>query len=840
MSGTTYLAPGFLVAIGDNRRLKFPHLRNQNQRATPSRLALLDALNRGASGTREEITAAVVEEFGCAPGHLSSLISQVAERGFIVDAEPAERFGHTLEEREAELEDETLCVPAPVGLVTQGGAYLWFDHEGTLRARLTLSDVHAVAQFAQPATVDEGWALYQEGGRTDKTREEFEALLRRLRGAGLLAPGTRIDTSKHNEVKLFGAVDRNTVQAMVDARVAAHDEKVAQSGRELMQVIPVNTQPGTAPVSLGMVIGYAMEYDGGRLNDKFDFVPMFLTDGERLAERAQRAGVFLFSNYMWNDVKNLEFSAIVKAANPNSITIHGGPSTPKYEKDAEEFFAKYPHVDIAVRGEGEATLADLLDHLDLDNPTNLDVLRDVPGITFRTANGVQRTADRERIADVNTIPSPFLMGLFDEFGSASASAVLESNRGCPYGCTFCDWGSATLSKVRKFDLDRVYAELEWCASHQIKEASIADANFGMLERDVDITRKIAELRAKYNFPQSVNINYAKNQVRYLKDIITIMADANILAEGVVSLQTTDPQTLDVIDRTNIKLEKYNELSAEFRQSRLPLAADIMMGMPGSTPQAFMGDLQMCTDRDIRVRANPTHLLPNAPMNAPDYRAKHGIVAKPGETIMETATYTREEWYEMDSLRVAYYLLDSYGVLRYIARFVRRELAMGEVEFYDRLRSDVHADPNRWLMISNVLNTLEGFMAPPGSWGLFMAEVRSYLIDVLGMPEDSGLRTALKVQHAHLPGPGRVFPEVYELEHDFNAWQEAMFRCREEGNREDWHERIPRLCEFPPATLTIKDPNEICRRDMGKSRFALDINLRTWELDSPIARARLNM
>ena len=841
MSGTTFLAPGFLVTIGDNRRLKFPHLRNQNQRATPARLLLLDMLNVGATGTKKELIARVVDEIGCAPGHLSSFLEQTEELGFLKDSEPSPRYADDISTAEADLEDDTLCVPAPVGLVAQRGKYLWFDHEGTLRACLSMQEVQAIAQFAVPATVDEAWLLYQESTRAARLeRSEFDALLRRMRGANLLAPGTRIDTTVHNEVKLFGAVDRNSVQDMVDARVAAHDQKMAEAGKDLMQVVPVNTQPGTAPVSLGMVIGYAMEYEGGRLNDKFDFVPMFLTDDERLAERAQRAGVFLFSNYMWNDEKNLEFSAIVKAANPNSVTIHGGPSTPKYEKDAEDFFIKHPHVDIAVRGEGEATLADLLDKLDINDPTNLEALREVPGITFRTADGVYRTGDRERIADVNTIPSPFLMGLFDEFGSAAASAVLESNRGCPYGCTFCDWGSATLSKVRKFDLDRVYAELEWCASHQIKEASIADANFGMLERDVDITRKIAELRSTYNFPQSVNINYAKNQVRYLKDIITIMADANILAEGVVSLQTTDPQTLDVIDRTNIKLEKYNELSTEFRQSRLPLAADIMMGMPGSTPKAFMGDLQMCTDRDIRVRANPTHLLPNAPMNAPEYREEHGIIAKAGETIMETATYTRDEWYEMDSLRVAYYLLDSYGVLRYIARFVRRELAVGEVEFYDRLRSDVHADPDRWFMMSTALNTLEGFMAPPGSWGLFMAEVRSYLIDVIGMPEDSGLRTALKVQHAHLPGPGRVFPEVYELEHDFTAWQEAMFQCREEGNREDWHERIPRLCDFPPATLKINDPNEICRRDMGKSRFALDINLRNWELDSPIARARLNM
>ena len=128
-------------------------------------------------------------------------------------------------------------------------------------------------------------------------------------------------------------------------------------------------------------------------------------------------------------------------------------------------------------------------------------------------------------------------------GSVGAGAVIETNRGCPYGCTFCDWGSATLSKVRKFDLDRVYKELEWSARHQIEDASIGDANFGMLERDVAITEKIAELKRTYGFPRSVAINYAKNQVAYLRQIIEIMASVEILAEGVVSLQTTDEQAL---------------------------------------------------------------------------------------------------------------------------------------------------------------------------------------------------------------------------------------------------------------------------------------------------------
>ncbi len=81
-----------------------------------------------------------------------------------------------------------------------------------------------------------------------------------------------------------------------------------------------------------------------------------------------------------------------------------------------------------------------------------------------------QTAARDRIADLDSLPSPVLTGLFDGFipaGGERAGLILETNRGCPYGCTFCDWGSATLSRIRQFDLDRVFAELDWCAEHHL-------------------------------------------------------------------------------------------------------------------------------------------------------------------------------------------------------------------------------------------------------------------------------------------------------------------------------------------------------------------------------------
>ncbi len=836
-----YLSPGFFVTLSTKRRIiHFAQLRGALSVTTPARLAIIDSFNRGYHGQLDDLIADVSRRFNGHQPAVRNFIENLMTAGCLTDTAPMVRYSGEPSGRPGTVGPEQVTIATPVGLLTQSGQYLWYNHKGELLLRLSLPEVVAAAMFSESIAIAKAREQYfAQPGKHMLDESQFDVLVSRLAGAGLFV-AARPPVSDEKATPLLGTVDQNEVQNLIDARVAAHDVKMADRDEKLVSVVPVNTQKGTTPAALGLLMAYAMGYEGGQLCNKYNFVPMFLTDEARLLKRGTSPGIFMFSNYVWNVDINLQLSAAIKMISPASITVHGGPSTPSYEKDCEKFFADNPHVDITVRGEGELTFAEMLGALDLANSRDLEVLRDIPGLTYRSADGVYRTANRERIEDLDTIPSPYLMGLFDEFGSVGAGAVIESNRGCPYGCTFCDWGSATLSKVRRFDLDRVYKELEWSAKNQIEDASIADANFGMLERDVDIAEKIADLKRTYGFPRSVAINYAKNQVKYLRKIIDIMASVEILAEGVVSLQTMDETTLKVIDRSNIKLDKYNELSTEFRRARLPLAADIMMGLPGSTPTSFKNDLQKCTDRDIRVRANPTQLLPNSPMNEPSYRIEHGIVAIPGELLKETASYTRQEWDEMDHLRMAYYLFDNYGILRYVSRFVRSETGMGEVEFYDTVQSEVTRHPADWPVISTSLKSLEAYMAPPGSWGLFIEEMHRFLVNHLGMPDDSALRTALTVQHAHLPAPDRHFPDVVALEHDYMAWQEALLTSREEGHRDDWQDHIPRLSEYRPASLMINDPNGVCIRDIGHHKTVLDMNIRSWDLDSPLARPRLGL
>ncbi|MFN8641687.1 MAG: radical SAM protein [Candidatus Binatia bacterium] len=454
-----------------------------------------------------------------------------------------------------------------------------------------------------------------------------------------------------------------------------------------------------------------------------------------------------------------------------------------------------------------------------------------------------RTADRERIADLDAIPSPFLTGLFDAYGEVpgSISVVTETNRGCPYSCTFCDWGSATASRIRQFSMDRVLAEIEWCASHGVFCIGPADSNFGIFPRDVDIAEAIAAARRRHGFPKVFGVSYAKNSVKHLQHIIETMAHAGIVTHGILSLQTMDPDTLAVVRRSNIKTEKYDQLAAEFRRARLPLFVDLMLGLPGSTPESFRNDLQACVDREVQVRIPQTTLLVNSPMNDPAYRAEHQIETAepftPGvpRLLVSTKTLSRAQRDEAVRLRALFLLFENFGALRQVARFVRQETGLGEVAFYERLRLDTEGDPERWPMLRLLAAAVPTIMSAPGSWGLMIDELRGYLVEAIGVAADDALDTVLAVQLALLPAVDRVLPVTLSLRHDYAAWYQAMLEVKESPARGDWTRVVPRLRELPPATFTVSDPDDGVRRSIGGNLELHGFGL-NWEYESPVRRA----
>ncbi len=580
----------------------------------------------------------------------------------------------------------------------------------------------------------------------------------------------------------------------------------------------VYERPHHSPMALGMVVSYAKAYRNGLLNESYEFDPTFYFTTTSLLQAIQRSGpgIVLFSHYLWNSEGFLAVSEGVKRLVPECITVHGGPSVPKYDYACAAFMAKHPHVDIAVRGEGEVTLADLLDQL-ASVPRGTDwrpAIADVRGITFcpdpKDRTQVLRTEERERLLDLDTIPSPYLNGYFDTAQNQDwIAAILETNRGCPYSCTFCDWGSATMQKVRQFDLARVQAEIEWTARRRMEVLWLADANFGILARDVEVAEMIAAAKARYGYPRQVVANYAKNATPRLTEIVRIFSRAGLAAEGIIALQTTDPHTLDTIRRSNIKTERYEDLLAIFQQEHMTVSTDLLIGLPGATVESFQSDLQFCFDRRVHAKAYTCMVLPNSQMGHRDYMQEHGIVVDDWNFVISTKTASADDIQKMQQFYEVYLVATEFSVFAYLLRFLQKEHQIQAVAFLAQLMDDVASERPGLAQVRHVLNVLgrnesckSGRVLYRSSaaflpWKKVYDEIADYLRDRWGIARDSALDTLLRVQRHLMPRWGTWHPKTLNLAHDVVAYFQ------------DFDRPGLRLRDLPPARLKISDPHNLC-------------------------------
>jgi hypothetical protein len=191
---------------------------------------------------------------------------------------------------------------------------------------------------------------------------------------------------------------------------------------------------------------------------------------------------------------------------------------------------------------------------------------------------------------------------------------------------------------------------------------------------------------------------------------------------------------------------------------------------------------------------------------------------------------------MVALRGPYLICHRYAVLRYVSAYVRSELGLREVDFYERVLNDALADRERFPTIAFTFQVTPELMAPPCSWGLFIDEVRDYLVNVLHLPDDDALETVLTVQHLLLPAIDREFPVVAHLPHDFVTWYQSVLAAKEGGRRHDWESVVVSLRTLGPTDFAVSDPHDVCRTGLGGTVDSLSQSMAGWELGSPISRA----
>ena len=366
--------------------------------------------------------------------------------------------------------------------------------------------------------------------------------------------------------------------------------------------------------------------------DRFTFLPMIYKRIPvfEIVERLSAADIVGFSTYVWNAQISLEPARRLKCLDPQRLIIFGGPQVPDH---AEAFLRANPFIDVVVHNEGERTFVDLLNRFPARDWT------DLRGISYLAGDGqFVRTPPVERMRDLEELPSPFLNGMFDELIASNPDeqwiGLWETNRGCPFQCTFCDWGSATAGKVTKFEFDRLNGELDWFAGRSIKYIFVCDANFGIQKRDVEIAQAVADIRRRTGFPHGFSVQNTKNATERAYQTQKILADAKLNKGVALSMQSLDPLTLKNIKRDNISLETYFELARRFTADNVETYSDLILGLPGETYESFRNgvDKLIRLGQHNRIQFNNLTILPNAEMGNPEYLAKFGMVTVQSEII----------------------------------------------------------------------------------------------------------------------------------------------------------------------------------------------------------------
>jgi len=206
------------------------------------------------------------------------------------------------------------------------------------------------------------------------------------------------------------------------------------------------------------------------------------------------------------------------------------------------------------------------------------------------------------------------------------TALWETNRGCPFSCAYCDWGSNKKSKIGKYSIERLFAEIEWFVNNKIKYIYCCDANFGILQRDLDIVKYIADKKIKTGFPNIFSVQSTKNSTEKSFETQKIISSVG-LSKGVsLSMQSLNPMTLKLINRDNIDQKVFDVLQYKFSKEKIATYSDLIIGLPGETYTSFKNGIEylIANGQHNRIRFNNLTVLPNAQFGDPSYQLLNGI------------------------------------------------------------------------------------------------------------------------------------------------------------------------------------------------------------------------
>ncbi|MGB7570101.1 MAG: radical SAM protein, partial [Chitinivibrionales bacterium] len=290
---------------------------------------------------------------------------------------------------------------------------------------------------------------------------------------------------------------------------------------------------------------------------------------------AEQAACIGFSVYCWNSEDTFGLARRIRAEQPQTFILCGGPDiTMKGPSETTLFFKKKPFVDLLVFGEAELKIASLL----RAGLSGIPPASTVTGYAFHPRHGGMADFSMDYVDAPGKVPEiyPFKLEV-KRTASCGLAMVYETGRGCPYQCIYCQFSHRNHRPFRQ-PLERVTKELTWLLNRSIDCIHFADAVF-----DLDTSFAKDVLRHCIRENQSTSLFFYCSFNKLDEELAELFAASQ--AQICVGVQTTNKTVLKKINR-GLNPRLFHEIKKLLARYNLNFYIDLIFGLPLDTPESF--------------------------------------------------------------------------------------------------------------------------------------------------------------------------------------------------------------------------------------------------------------
>lgn len=370
-------------------------------------------------------------------------------------------------------------------------------------------------------------------------------------------------------------------------------------------LVAVNIKNGYS-LALGYIASFLLSKEiGNKIDLKIRNISLGInSEKENLIKfiKEYKPDIVGLSCYIWNFKETLNLCKEIKNHLSETKIVLGGPQVTPL---ASETLIKNPSVDIVVRGEGEITFYEIINHLIECKNDFSDIL----GITYRNKEKIIVNESRPLIENLDDIPSPYLTKVLDidDLIENQKIILIETSRGCIFNCAYCYWNK-NYKKIRYFSLERAKEELEFIfKNNKIKIIEFLD---GVINADKLRFKKLSEILhtiisdTKFDVKTKVQIDAElldKDTIDNLKKLKPIQIECG--------LQTTNQKSLKAIHRKFNSKIFANNIKA-LKENDVLISIDLIAGLPEDNLRSFIKSLKYAFElQPSDITVNWLSLLP---------------------------------------------------------------------------------------------------------------------------------------------------------------------------------------------------------------------------------------